>query len=75
MDDASEKLCGLCGASPATDQIYFLHALSKTERPKYDKAEAELDMVLCEECGTRAFKHLKRMFTLQDLGLQRSGSH
>ena len=69
--NADEKICDLCGARAATDQIYYSRALSETEREKYYATEAELDMLLCENCSTQAFKHLKRMFTLQHLGLSR----
>ena len=46
-------------------------ALSETEQEKYRTREAELDMLLCETRSTQAFKHLKRMFTLEHLGLTR----
>ena len=69
--DAAERICDLCGERSGKDQIYYSRALSETEREKYSAREAELDMLLCERCSTQAFKHLKRMFTLQHMGLSR----
>lgn len=42
-----------------------------TEQEKYGAAAAELDKLFCEAGGARVFKHIKRMFTLEDLGLKR----
>ena len=70
-EDRGRRICDLCGEQSAQDQIYFSRALSETEQEKYRAREAELDLLLCESCSTQAFKHIKRMFTLEHLGLTR----
>lgn len=67
MEAKVRSTCGICGCSPTTgDRIEFSHLVSETKRAKYEGAERlELEMPLCALCGTRAFKHLKRMFALQ----------
>ena len=74
MERPIKKTCGVCGESPTTNQIYFSRDFSEREREKYGATQAELDMLFCEACGDRVFKHLKRMFTLRDLGLSRPPS-
>lgn len=71
MHESAEKICSVCGKRPAEDQIYFFSALSGAEQEKCGAAAAELDMLLCKTCAERVFKHLKRLFTLRDLGLCR----
>ena len=73
--DRGRRICSLCGERSAQDQIYFSRALSETEQDKYRTREAELDKLLCENCSTQAFKHIKRMFTLEHLGLTRPSKH
>lgn len=71
MDPSARRTCDLCGERPATDQINFSRPLDGLEKVKYAADAAKLDMLLCEVCGARTFKHLKRFFTLKHLGLNR----
>ena len=47
------------------------HPLSEREQAKYKVERAELDMLLCEVCGERAFRHLRRMLPDRHLGYTR----
>lgn len=73
MSETPERICSSCGDRPATGQIYFSHPLSEREKRKYNAPRAEVDMLLCEVCGERAFKHLRRLLPDQHLGFARRG--
>lgn len=66
------KCCDLCGKEPVRARIGFSIPLSEAERATYRGAKvAELNMLLCQPCGTRTLKHMKRIFMLKDMGLVR----
>lgn len=71
MTNDNARLCDLCGEHSGKGRIYFSHPMPANELEKYDVHSAALDMRLCQLCGERTFKHLKRMFTLQHFGLKR----
>ena len=72
MSSASREAgCGLCGARPAQSRIAFSHESPANYRRQHPSAEAaSLQMALCPACGDRVLKHLKRMFSRAQLGLE-----
>ena len=69
MSDSNTRLCGQCGKQPAIGRIYFFLVLSDKDQAKLGAKSAALDMLLCEPCAAKAYKHMKRMFSLSDFEL------
>jgi hypothetical protein len=58
--------CGLCGQPAPSNRIAFRYVVPDSESVKYRGADAlTMDMPLCQPCGARILKHLKRAFAMK----------
>lgn len=68
---AGSRSCGLCGKAATSNRIAFTCDLPLREDGRPVKGDsARLDMPLCHGCAARVLKHLKRMFSLPQLGIE-----
>jgi 5-methylcytosine-specific restriction endonuclease McrA len=68
--------CGLCGHPASSNRLTFRYVIPDSESVKYRGADAlSMDLPLCQPCGARALKHLKRAFAMKHFHLApREGS-